>query len=73
MPLPPHLEEHRQTLKRIAGYEPGGRLLLGGGTILSARWGHRLSEDIDILLPDREAIRDIHPSFPRRAAREGMD
>lgn len=53
--------KHRGTLKRIAGYEPGGRVLLGGGTILSARWGHRLSEDIDILLPDREAIRDIQP------------
>ena len=53
--------QHRKTLHRIAEYGSGGRLLIGGGTILAARWGHRLSEDIDVLLPDRDAVRDTHP------------
>ena len=53
--------QHRNTLHRIAEYGSGGRLLIGGGTILAARWGHRLSEDIDVLLPDRDAVRDTHP------------
>lgn len=55
---------HRETLHRIAGHKPGGRILIGGGTILAARWRHRLSEDIDILLPDRDAVNDTHPGGP---------
>jgi predicted nucleotidyltransferase component of viral defense system len=52
---------HRETLLRIAGEKVGGRLLIGGGTILASRWGHRLSEDIDVLLPDRDVVNDTHP------------
>lgn len=40
--------QHRKTLLRIAGEKTGGRSLIGGGTILAARWEHRLSEDIDV-------------------------
>ena len=32
---------------------------LGGGTILAARWQHRLSTDIDILLPGRNSLVDL--------------
>lgn len=32
---------------------------LGGGTILAARWRHRLSTDIDILLPGRNSLVDL--------------
>ena len=39
-----------------------GRLMLGGGTILAARWKHRVSTDIDVLLPDREALNDAQPN-----------
>ena len=35
---------------------------IGGGTLLAARWKHRLSTDIDILLPG--------PSSPARSAAE---
>ena len=66
--------EHRDTLLRIAGEKAGGRVLkgrvlIGGGTILASRWKHRLSEDIDILLPDREVVSDTHPGGPNDLAR----
>ena len=61
--------EHRNTLLRIAAQPAAGRLLIGGGTVLSARWGHRLSEDIDVLLPDREVVSDTHPGGPNDLAR----
>ena len=32
---------------------------LGGGTVLAARWGHRLSADVDVLLPGRETLIDL--------------
>lgn len=32
---------------------------LGGGTILAARWQHRLSTDIDVLLPGRNSLIDV--------------
>ena len=32
---------------------------LGGGTILAARWRHRLSTDIDVLLPGRNSLIDV--------------
>ena len=32
---------------------------IGGGTILAARWRHRLSTDIDILLPGRNTLIDL--------------
>lgn len=54
--------KHRKAIQAIA--EPtgrGGRILLGGGTILGARWGHRESIDIDVLLPDRNELTDAHP------------
>ena len=54
--------KHRKAIEAIA--KPtgrGGRILLGGGTILGARWGHRKSIDIDVLLPDRNELGDAHP------------
>ena len=32
---------------------------LGGGTILAARWKHRISTDIDVLLPGRNTLIDL--------------
>ena len=32
---------------------------IGGGTILAARWRHRLSTDIDVLLPSRNSLIDL--------------
>ena len=32
---------------------------IGGGTILAARWRHRLSTDIDVLLPGRNSLIDV--------------
>ena len=55
---------------RIAGEPAEGRLLIGGGTVLSARWGHRLSEDIDVLLPDRKVVSDTHPGGPNDLAQQ---
>ena len=53
---------HRDTLHRIADDIAGpSRLLLGGGTILNADWGHRQSIDIDALLPERRNVTDLHP------------
>ena len=54
--------KHRKAIEAIA--KPtgrGGRILLGGGTIRGARWGHRKSIDIDVLLPDRNELSDAHP------------
>ena len=61
--------QHCKALLRIAGEKAGGRLLIGGGTILASRWGHRLSEDIDVLLPDRQVVSDTHPGGPNDLAR----
>ena len=53
---------HRDTLHRIADDIAGpSRLLLGGGTILNADWGHRQSIDIDVLPPERRNVTDLHP------------
>ena len=32
---------------------------LGGGRILAARWKHRISTDIDVLLPGRNTLIDL--------------
>ena len=34
------------------------RLLIGGGTILAARWGHRRSTDIDVVFPEVDGLDD---------------
>ena len=34
---------------------------IGGGTILAARWRHRESHDIDLLIPPRTETRFLHP------------
>ncbi len=48
---------HHKTLREIAkNYGGDGRLMLGGETTLAARWKHRLSTDIDVLLADRESV-----------------
>ena len=51
---------HREAIKRIAR-APGGKgnVLLGGGAILAARWAHRRSTTIEILLPERTAVYDV--------------
>lgn len=45
---------------------------LGGGTVLAARWGHRGSRDIDLLVPPRTETRflqpDAAPELHRRLA-----
>ena len=54
--------KHREALHRIAGDAAElSRLLLGGGTILGARWNHRESIDIDMLLPGRQNVDDLRP------------
>ena len=60
---------HRHAVDRLRT-ETGdiGRLMLGGGSILGARWEHRPSTDIDVLLPDREALNDVHPDGPNDLA-----
>ncbi len=35
--------------------------MLTGGTVLNARWNHRESIDIDILLPDRDDVTELWP------------
>ena len=61
---------HRDTVARLAREEADtGRVLLGGGTILAARWGHRLSTDIDVLLPDRTSLHDGAPGAPNDLAK----
>lgn len=56
---------HRHAIERIAA-EPGGesRVLLGGGSVLAARWEHRRSTDIDILVPERHTLNDAAPGGP---------
>lgn len=38
--------------------------MLGGGSVLAARWRHRESTDIDILLPDRDNVADAGKGGP---------
>ncbi len=56
---------HREAIERIAT-TPGGesRIMLGGGTLLAARWKHRESTDIDVLLPDRDNLNDALKNGP---------
>lgn len=62
-------QKHRHAVERLRGEAGGaGRLMLGGGSILGARWEHRRSTDIDVLLPDREALNDAHPDGPNDLA-----
>ncbi len=58
-------KRHHKAIDRIAA-APGGesRTMLGGGSILAARWRHRESTDIDILLPDRDNIADAGEGGP---------
>ena len=61
--------KHRHAVDRLRTETAGaGRLMLGGGSILGARWKHRLSTDIDVLLPDRKALNDAHPNGPNDLA-----
>ena len=38
--------------------------MLGGGTLLAARWKHRESTDIDVLLPGRDNLNDARENGP---------
>ncbi len=38
--------------------------MLGGGSVLAARWDHRGSTDNDVLLPDRETLNDAGENGP---------
>ena len=42
---------------------------IGGGTTLAARWKHRLSTDIDILLPGRNTLIDLLQDDERNVVR----
>ncbi|MCY4510835.1 MAG: nucleotidyl transferase AbiEii/AbiGii toxin family protein [Acidobacteria bacterium] len=42
---------------------------IGGGTTLAARWKHRLSTDIDILLPERNTLIDLLQDDERNVVR----
>lgn len=56
---------HRGAIERVAtanGAE--SRIMLGGGSVLAARWNHRKSTDIDVLLPDRESLNDAGANGP---------
>lgn len=56
---------HREAIEHIAT-TPGAesRIMLGGGTLLGARWKHRQSTDIDVLLPDRDNLNDARENGP---------
>ena len=58
-------KKHREAVRRISR-APGGesRLLMGGGSVLAAEWGHRMSMDIDLLLPEREGMQDASQGGP---------
>ena len=38
---------------------------LGGGTVLAARWRHRASTDIDVILPHRTTLADLLQDNPK--------
>ena len=50
--------EHRQAIQDLAERPDGrrSRLILGGGTVMAARLGHRASTDIDVFFPDLEDL-----------------
>ena len=51
--------KHHAAIERIANEKHAeSRLLIGGGTVLAARWEHRESTDIDVFLPERENLND---------------
>ena len=56
---------HREAIERIAT-TPGAesQIMLGGGTVLAARWKHRESTDIDVLLPGRNNLNDARENGP---------
>jgi hypothetical protein len=41
---------------------------LGGGTVLMFRYGHRLSKDIDIVVPDPQYLGNVTPRLSDTAA-----
>lgn len=46
---------------------------LGGGTVLMLRYGHRLSKDIDIFVPDPQYLGFVSPRLSDAAERVSMD
>ena len=58
-------KRHRNAIRSLAR-GPGRRseVVLGGGTVLAARWGHRQSIDINVLLPGRESLNDGREGGP---------
>ena len=58
-------KRHREAIERIAA-APGAesRTMLGGGSVLAARWRHRESTDIDVLLPERDNVNDAREGGP---------
>ena len=45
----------------------------GGGTVLMLRYGHRLSKDIDIFVPDPQYLRFVTPRLSDVAAKVAQD
>ena len=51
--------DHIGTVKELLHQaNPDARLLVGGGTVLAARWKHRQSMDIDLVLPELEHLNE---------------
>lgn len=66
----------RDTIRRaLAQLDPLREWRLGGGTILAARWGHRLSFDIDIQIDEEAPLGELEKEgfgwLQREAARLG--
>ena len=53
--------KHQGAIKKLAENDEGvPRLMLGGGTMLAARWKHRVSTDINVLLPEHQNVVEGH-------------
>ena len=66
---------HRETLLRIAGEKAGGRLLIGGGTILASRWETMAGQGIAELIRQkrRGPIFDTSNTNPVNEIREAAE
>ena len=64
-------ERLHAALDRLDGVVPLDALVLGGGTVLAARWHHRVSTDLDLFTDERsfaaQLYRQAHLIWPRAA------
>lgn len=63
--------EHRAALWAAVGASggSGAEPVLGGGSVLAARWRHRESTDLDLRLVDRTDVEDLRPGNAHDLAR----